>query len=558
MTLVITLPEHTEELEKDIMEHTPQSLVWDDDLLEHTIKDKNIEKRTSEETSTTPTRLIPRQTPDRWWFAEEYGTRAQKVTTVITPEIEKEKDEVQAKTFSQKRKFVIVITPPKQKDRTPKNIGLFDLAWDEKEGTSKKRKKRDQELLTNDEEKTCVALKLGAKCRSIISAIDKEIRELAKLARENKNTKIEIKESSSRLTSLSSILMTTEIGELLQSLGRVGTPVENDEVTIKLLEELHEMKEEGQKLQQQIQKGKETERILSIKLQEVKDTHEDLQDQIIAVKNTAMALEKRLNTMKQTEETGDNIKESNEMCLKCKERMTKEERITKNIKKEIRKLTNQVDHEEMEKLMDRDWPEAVYQKTELTTSDALMETESDVLVITTGNKADGLYQATRRRYPELIEEIEDGDDCETYIDSAVVSKKNRRSRRIYLLRGTASEISQYDFKKMIREVVDRGKDTLSVAVEKSFDELRIRKKIKIIMQEYKIKIKFTGKSLTKREIKERKTDAVKIMKEGTSYVNVLKRVKEKLKGSVLENQVIEVRSTQKKRAAYSSRKRKRE
>lgn len=103
---------------------------------------------------------------------------------------------------------------------TSPNTAEIVLTWDEEAGRSVKRRRDDSLTTSKSEEQDRESEKMAEALRKLIRSIDKEIRTLSKMVKDNINTKKEIKETTLTLRSLSSRLMTTEYQGLLAGLGR--------------------------------------------------------------------------------------------------------------------------------------------------------------------------------------------------------------------------------------------------------------------------------------------------------------------------------------------------
>lgn len=100
------------------------------------------------------------------------------------------------------------------------NISVLDLTWDEEEARSVKRMREDAASTeTGYEDAYSINAKLAFTVRETLKKIDTETRSPAEHARE-RNTKKEIKEISSHLRSLLSVITSSQVQQLLQRLGK--------------------------------------------------------------------------------------------------------------------------------------------------------------------------------------------------------------------------------------------------------------------------------------------------------------------------------------------------
>lgn len=105
-------------------------------------------------------------------------------------------------------------TPGKTPQREiSKNITFLDFTWDEDEHKSVKRKRVEGHSTENIDDSADIKLK--RKLKNLLARMDKEIKHLRKVTRENQNTKKEIKEIAANLNSINSGIMTEEMQNIL-------------------------------------------------------------------------------------------------------------------------------------------------------------------------------------------------------------------------------------------------------------------------------------------------------------------------------------------------------
>jgi len=119
---------------------------------------------------------------------------------------------------------------------TPTRTAYIDLRWDDEEGKSIKKRKREKALsdpgrdLMEQHKETDAAKAKLKRAKQLIKGIEDSTRELAKLVNHNVNTKKEIKEVASKLRALSSQLNTVEMWNLINSL-KITEALDDSRVT---------------------------------------------------------------------------------------------------------------------------------------------------------------------------------------------------------------------------------------------------------------------------------------------------------------------------------------
>ncbi|XP_066261221.1 golgin subfamily A member 6-like protein 25 [Euwallacea similis] len=196
------------------------------------------------------------------------GTLATATGTKKTQESsEKQENKERTPTKTQKLKKLSMVVSPSEyytPGKTParetqKNITFLDLTWDDEEHKSVKRKRvedNDTERMGGSPDK-----KLKRKLRKLLARMEKEVKHLRKVARENQNTKKEIKEIAENLNCITSGIMTTEMQNVMflnvrdEELGdikkiketaSIGTQTESFEDEIEIQERETEIEELGE------------------------------------------------------------------------------------------------------------------------------------------------------------------------------------------------------------------------------------------------------------------------------------------------------------------------
>jgi len=117
-----------------------------------------------------------------------------------------------------------------KKNETPSKVAYVDLCWDDEEGKSVKKRKREINVNPNNtQEDTQTATEEKSKLKKLkqlIKSLDETTRELSKIVANNQNTKKEIKENVSKLRSKCSLLNTQDMWTLINAL-RIGDPNED-------------------------------------------------------------------------------------------------------------------------------------------------------------------------------------------------------------------------------------------------------------------------------------------------------------------------------------------
>lgn len=151
----------------------------------------------------------------------------------------------------------------------------MDLTWDEEKRRSVKRK-RDEPSVQKGKECSQDEDKRVSAVMKLIRSVEKEVRALGKVVRDNSNTKREIKDITQTLRSMTSRSVSTEMQAMLstmeksivQDIARMESPVEDkacqvsqlvdygDEIRVRvgnLEKQLKETVEENRKLKREIE-----------------------------------------------------------------------------------------------------------------------------------------------------------------------------------------------------------------------------------------------------------------------------------------------------------------
>ncbi|KAK4873768.1 hypothetical protein RN001_013128 [Aquatica leii] len=325
-------------------------------------------------------------------------------------ELHRQREQSQTPKAKVTRKLSIV-TSPLQQENTPRNMGLLDLTWDEEEGRSvKKRRRNETEETPARQDDVSLPLKLAARFRKTLKEMDKEIGILSQYVRENTNTKKEIKSCARSLKSLNSALNTDEMKELLQSLGRAHRDAEQENLEQKLLEEITERKHREAEL---IEKNYKL-----TKLQR------ELEEEANSIKKDMENLERLLNKNQISAVTRSNIKQ------------------TKNFDDYIR-------------LLKKEWSSDIYTNTRIEVNNPVrMNTEADLAVWVYDNDLQmeqGIQKEFNEKYPEL-QEIEE--DYGYITVKTKVKKRDRvikKERYITKMKGDDTEETHFEALRNLME-----------------------------------------------------------------------------------------------------------
>lgn len=101
-----------------------------------------------------------------------------------------------------------------------RNISVVDYFWNEEKGQSTEKKRQKTEVATNTTKGTTLSKsdRLQRKVLELLKRLDKETGNLQKLVRENRNTKVEIKEEVEKVRSTATQIMTRDLMSILANL----------------------------------------------------------------------------------------------------------------------------------------------------------------------------------------------------------------------------------------------------------------------------------------------------------------------------------------------------
>ncbi|KAF5292490.1 hypothetical protein FQR65_LT01634 [Abscondita terminalis] len=169
---------------------------------------------------------------------------------------------------------------------TPKNIAYHEYMYNEKTGTSVKRKRLDPQYSEESWRKEIASTEKAANAfRKSFRKIDTEVGNLSKLVRGNTNTKREIKDVTNKLKSLMKAVKSPEMQDLLQTLGTQQNRPNYDTISA-LTEEIQERKEKEEELIREIEKDKKEKEEIVVELGRIKEDAERLKRILISRKFT--------------------------------------------------------------------------------------------------------------------------------------------------------------------------------------------------------------------------------------------------------------------------------
>lgn len=225
-------------------------------------------------------------------------------------------------------------------------------------------------------------------------------------------------------------------------------------------------------------------------------------------------------------------------CDKCSAELDHEEEERKEIRLKLKEAMS-YDETKYAALIDREWPEATFEKIKETEGSPLTAREGDlIVVIDQKNEDTSLLTTVKNRYPELEELLGNDSESETledrlqYLESSVTIKSTTNTRRVHLVQTKGEKDLRTILKKLKDENMIKSKK-VTVAVSMPETRTLVRKTMEIIFHEEKdieidfrtpktMKVSYKELSLDK---KDRKPEAVIIKTNVATYADTLRSIR---------------------------------
>lgn len=227
-------------------------------------------------------------------------------------------------------------------------------------------------------------------------------------------------------------------------------------------------------------------------------------------------------------------------CDKCSVELDQEKEETKEIKSKLKEAMT-YDEDKYDAFINREWPEATFEKIKEREGSPLAAREGDlIVVIDEKNEDTALLSVVKNRYPEIeelldsknVSESDTPEDRLQYLESSVKTKTTTNTRRVHLVETRGDKDLRIIFTKLKDENLLKGKK-VTAAVSTTETRATVRKTMEIIFHdEQEVEIDFCVPRSMKAPVKEisfdqkgRKPEAVIIKTNVATYADTLRSIR---------------------------------